>query len=130
VRRGLSEAAAQAASGVAWSGLGAGPPAGRSEAELRADAEAARARAEAFAADPRGRLLAALSELEAVGFAAEAERARAAWRRGFADPAARPSFGEIACAGLALNEIPTAAAREARRALYEIQLEAHARKAA
>src|SRR5689334_21028275 len=76
-RQAAAAAEARRTAGVGWSGLGASPSrAPRSAAEIRADAEAALARAMAFAESPRGRFLLGVRALDQLGYAAQAEKAR------------------------------------------------------
>ncbi|MDB5447220.1 MAG: hypothetical protein JWQ97_2537, partial [Phenylobacterium sp.] len=89
----LAERVAEAAraGGVGWSGLAAQPShPPRGPDEIRADAEAACRRAACFAQSPRGRFLLSLRALEDLGYARQAETARAAFARGFADPEQPP----------------------------------------
>jgi hypothetical protein len=115
-------AAAHRASGVSWSGLAGAAPshAPRSSAEIRADAEAALARAMAFAESPRGRFLLSVRALEQLGYAAQAEKARAAFARGFADPDRPASAAEIGCALNVLARIDQPDARHACLALADL----------
>jgi hypothetical protein len=107
--------------GVSWSGLGAGRPrAPRSPAQIRADAEAALARAAAFADSPRGRFLIAVRALEQAGYAAEAECARAAFARGFADPDRPACPAAIGAALAAVARIGRPEARDACLALADL----------
>jgi hypothetical protein len=118
--RAASRAAeAERARGVNWSGLGPCPaPCARTLDEICRDAEAARARARAFAASPRGRFLSALDGLERAGLAAETAAARAAYARGFADPDRTPCPVELGRALTALAGQPDA--RGACLALAEL----------
>jgi hypothetical protein len=120
------ERAAQARSrGVSWSGLSHAPAAPvRSPERIRADAEAACARAAAFAQSPRGRFLAAVAALEALGLRAEPEAARAAYARGFADPDRPACPTEIGRALTALGRLGHAPAGQACAALAELLAEA------
>jgi hypothetical protein len=120
-RQADARAEARRSGGVAWSGLGAGPSQPpRSAAEIRADAEAALARAEAFAASPRGRFLLGVRALDQLGYAAHAEKARAAFARGFADPDRPACPAEIGVALGALARIDQPPARTACLALAEL----------
>jgi hypothetical protein len=116
-RLSAAEGEAARAAGVGWSGLGPDPARLRSPDEVRADALAACARAQAFAESPRGALLLALRALQDLGWAAQAEAARAAFARGFADPGRPPRLEELACALAILGPIDHAQARAACRAL-------------
>lgn len=123
-RRADDEAEARRGAGVAWSGLGAGPSRPpRSAAEVRAAAEAALKRAAAFAASPRGRFLTNLRALDDLGYAAHAERARAAFARGFADPDRPACASEIGAALSALARIDRPEARTACLALADLLTE-------
>lgn len=118
-----AEAQAEAArgSGVSWSGLGERPSrAPRTPDEVRADAEAALARAAAFAESPRGRFLLAVRALEQLGYAAQAEKARAAFARGFADPDRPACPAAIGAALTALARIDQPDARKACLALADL----------
>ncbi len=111
----------QRSSGVSWSGLRAGPtrPA-RTPEQVRAAADAALARAAAFAESPRGRFLLGLRGLEDLGWASQAESARTAFARGFADPDRPACPAEIGAALCALARIDRPEARAACRALAEL----------
>jgi len=112
---------ARRSSGVSWSGLGAEPSRRpRSAAEIRAAAEAALQRATAFADSPRGRFLLNLRTLDHLGYAAHAERARAAFARGFTDPDRPASASEIGVALTALARLDRPEARTACLALAEL----------
>jgi hypothetical protein len=112
---------AERAGGVAWSGLSATPSRSpRTAAEIRADAEGALARATAFAESPRGRFLLGLRALDQLGYAAQAETARAAFARGFADPDRPACPAEIGAALTVLARLEPAAARSACLALAEL----------
>jgi hypothetical protein len=117
-RRADAQAEARRSGGVAWSGIGAGPP--RSAAQVRADAEAALARAAAFAESPRGRFLLGVRVLDQLGFVAHAEKARAAFARGFVDPDRPACPAEIGAALHALARIDEPHARTACLALAEL----------
>lgn len=123
--RGAGDAAeARRSGGVAWSGLGARPSRPpRSAGEVRAAAEAALRRAAAFAESPRGRFLLNLRALDDLGFSAHAERARAAFARGFADPDRPACAAEIGAALAALTRIDRPEARTACLALTELLTE-------
>jgi hypothetical protein len=115
---------ARRAAGVRWSGLSPDPPAPtRSPEMIRADAEAALARAASFAASPRGRLLHSLAALSAAGAAPQAEGARSAFARGFADPGRPACPAEIGCALDAIGRLALPQARHACRALSDLLLE-------
>jgi hypothetical protein len=119
----LAQARAEAdlAGGVAWSGLStepSRPP--RTAAEMRADAEAALSRATAFAESPRGRFLLNLRALEQLGYAAQAEAARAAFARGFADPDRPACPAEIGGALKVLARLEPPQARGACIALADL----------
>lgn len=92
----------------------------RSEPQIMVDAMAALDRDRAFKASPRGRYLAALAGLDQLGYAAEAERARQAYRRGFEDDRYPVNPREIGCALTILNPIAGQDARDARDALAEL----------
>jgi hypothetical protein len=112
---------ARAERGVTWSGLGAAPVrSGRSAEQVRADAEASRRRAAAFAGSVRGRFLQSLQALEGAGQFGPAETARAAFRRGFADARQPASCVEIVCALAPLVRLEGSAARGACLALAEL----------
>jgi hypothetical protein len=112
---------ARRSAGVSWSGLGAEPSrAPRGPDEIRAAAEAALARAADFATSPRGRFLLALRALENRGYAAQAEAARAAFARGFADPDRPACPAEIGVGLAALARIATSDARSACLALADL----------
>lgn len=118
-------AEARRSAGVAWSGLGAlpsRPP--RNAEEIRAAAEGALQRAAAFAESPRGRLLLALRALDQKGYAAHAERARAAFARGFADPDRPPCPSEIGVALSVLARLDQPEARAGCLALAELLTDA------
>ena len=111
--------------GVAWSGLGGAPLAPpRPLDQVRLDAEAALHRARAFAQTSRGRFLAGLRDLDALGYAAQAEVARAAFARGFADPARPACCAEIGCALNTLARLDLVPAHKACLALAELLTEA------
>jgi hypothetical protein len=111
---------ARRSAGVAWSGLGGETsPSPRTTGEIRAAAEAALARAAAFAESPRGRFLLAVRELEKQGHAAPAEAARSAFARGFAAPERPACPAEIIAALAALARIGPQA-HDACRALAEL----------
>lgn len=97
-------------------------PVYRSEPEIMLAAMEALDRARAFRASPRGRYVAALAGLAELGYAAEAERARQAYHRGFADETRPPNVREIGCALAILNPIAGQDARDARDALAELLL--------
>lgn len=100
--------------GVSWSGLASDiDQAARSAQQLQEEAMAALDAAQAFALTPRGRFLARLEALAQSGHAAAAERARAAFARGFADPQRPACAAEI---GTALSIIARLDAPEAREA--------------
>lgn len=124
-RRAADAVEARRSSGVAWSGLGAQPsrPPRRAE-EIRAAAEAALERAAAFAKSPRGRFLLNLRALDHLGYAAHAERARAAFARGFADPDRPACPSEIGVALAVLTRLDRPEARTACLALAELLTEA------
>jgi hypothetical protein len=120
-RQADTRAEAERASGVSWSGLGARPSRPpRTADEIRADAEAALARATAFAESPRGRFLLAVRALEQLGYAAQAEAARAAFARGFADPDRPACPAAIGAALTTLARIAQPDARQACLALAEL----------
>jgi hypothetical protein len=120
-RRADHAADARRSAGVAWSGLGAQPSRPpRSAQEIRASAEAALHRAAAFAASPRGRFLLNLRTLDQLGYATHAERARAAFARGFADPDRPASPSEIGVALAVLARLDPPEARAACLALAEL----------
>ena len=107
--------------GVAWSGLGpgdAGPA--PAQAELREEARAALARAQAFADSPRGRFLLGVRALDELGYVGPAERARAAFARGFADPERPACPAEIGAALSILARLDRPEARAACLALAEL----------
>jgi hypothetical protein len=120
VRRASHDVDLLRAQGVGWSGLAPSPAPARSADEIHRDARTAHERARAFAADPRGRFLAALTNLEKLGFAKETAAARAAYARGFSDPAAPACPGEIGCALTALARLAAPDARTACLALAEL----------
>lgn len=112
---------AQRGAGVAWSGLGATPPGpARGPEAIRAAAEAALARAEAFAESPRGRFLHCLRALQRRGYTAQAETARTAFARGFADPDRAACPAEIGAALAALGRLDQPESRRACLALTEL----------
>jgi hypothetical protein len=114
-------AEAARARGVRWSGLSATPaPEARTSEQICLDADTARARAAAFAESPRGRFLADLAALEALGYRQEPEAARAAYARGFADPDRPACPAELGCALTALARIDQPQARGACLALAEL----------
>jgi hypothetical protein len=120
-RRADRESEAQRSRGVRWSGLADAPATeGRPPDQIRADAEAAHARALAFLDSPRGRFLASLSAVEALGFRRESQAARAAYARGFADPDRAACPAEIGYALAAVARLEAPAARDACRALAQI----------
>lgn len=124
VRHADDEAEARRAAGVAWSGLGASPSRPpRSAADIRAAAEAALQRAAIFAESPRGRFLTNLRTLDDLGYAAQAERARAAFARGFADPDRPACASEIGVALSALARVDRPQARAACLALADLLTE-------
>jgi hypothetical protein len=121
VRRANDETEARRGAGVAWSGLGAQPSRPpRTADEVRTAAEAALKRAAAFAESPRGRFLLNLRELDHLGYAAQAECARAAFARGFADPDRPACPSEIAVALSLLARLERPEARTACLALAEL----------
>lgn len=112
---------AERGAGVAWSALGPEAPGRRrTRDELRDEARAALARDQAFAGSPRGRFLASLRALEELGYGSAAERARAAFTRGFADPERTACPAEIGTALTALARLDRAEARAACMALSEL----------
>ena len=121
-RQSEARAEAERAGGVTWSGLAAARPSRppRSPEEIRADAEAALQRAMAFAESPRGRFLLAVRALEQQGYAAQAEKARAAFARGFADPDRPACPAAIGQALTALARIGQPDARHACLALADL----------
>lgn len=123
-----ADAAAEAgrSGGVSWSGMGAAARAGRTQDQIHADAEAAAARAAAFAATPRGRFLVALRELSELGYGVEAEKARACYSRGFASADRAPCSTEVGRAIAALVEINHPDARAAVAALGGLLTETRA----
>lgn len=123
-RQASDVAEARRTAGVAWSGLGAQPsrPPRRHE-EIRAAAEAALQRATAFAHSPRGRFLLGLRALDHLGYAAQAECARAAFARGFANPDRPACPAEIGAALTALARIDQVEARTACLALADLLTE-------
>lgn len=122
----ISLAKADQPSGVRWSGMDAEPFRARTIGQMIADADKARKAAES----PRGRFLQALQGVaDYPTWEAAAEKARAAYWRGFADDGRATSVGEIGVALLALNDAPGQAARDAREALAEILIQT-SRKAA
>lgn len=129
VRQRHYAAEARAAAGVRWSGMEPKPETPRSAAEIRADAEVACARADAFARSPRGVFLLAIRQLEQLGYQGAVDKARSACSRGFSDPAKPAIQGEVGVALLALNDIPGPDACTARAALAEILLETGRRAA-
>jgi hypothetical protein len=120
IRRAADEAEASRARGVSWSGLAPTTPVVRSPDEIHREAGAAHMRAMTYAAGPRGRFLAALSELERQGIERETATARAAYARGFADPDAPACPAEIGCALAVLARQAQPAARDACLALAEL----------
>lgn len=125
VRMAEGESERRQTSGVAWSGLGAKPSRPpRSPGEVRAAAEAALQRATAFAESPRGRFLLNLRALDDLGYAAQAERARAAFARGFADPDRAACPSEVGAALAVLTRIDQPQARIACLALTELLTQA------
>lgn len=128
---------AQRSGGVGWSGLGAEPYRGRSEADQRTAAHAAYERVKAFGESPRGRFIMALRQLEQLGYGSHVETARSAFARGFADDRRPASLRDV---GAALRELhfiedlddgaAAVALAEATRALGEILAEQRVRKAA
>lgn len=119
VRQAEARREADRASGVAWSGLsGDVVDVARSEEQFLEEAVAALDSARAFAASSRGRFLAGLNALEELGYAGAAERARAAFNRGFADPEAPACPAEIGAALAAIGRLPEA--RAACLALVEL----------
>lgn len=124
-RQADDDAEARRYAGVAWSGLGTQPTrAPRTPQEIRAAAESALARAAAFAESPRGRFLLNLRILDQLGYAAHAERARAAFARGFADPERPACPSEIGAALAVLARLDPPEAREACLALAELLTDA------
>jgi len=120
-RQAAAQAEARRGRGVAWSGLTAQPSRPpRTAADVRADAEAALARARAFAASSRGRFLLAVRALDQLGYAAQAEQARSAFARGFADPDRPACPAEIGAALAILARLPVTDARNACLALAEL----------
>lgn len=121
-----ADAAAEAArsGGVSWSGTVA--RVGRTQDQIHADAEAAAARATAFAASPRGQFLVALLELSELGYGVEAEKARACYSRGFASADRAPCSTEVGRAIAALVEINHPDARAAVAALGGLLTETRA----
>lgn len=129
VRRAAHESEASRNGGVSWSGMGSEPFRGRSDEQITDAALAAADRAEAFRKSPRGVFLAALREITEISYGEEAEKARAAYYRGFKDDRLPINQAEVAIALLVLDEVPGSDARKARKALCELLIEAH-RKAA
>lgn len=107
--------------GVAFSGsVPLTPPRERSDAERLLAAKAAYSVKKQFAASSRGRFLAAVAAIQTTEtmYAYEAEIARKAYSRGFADE--NVSTHEIGVALEALAAIPGTNAAEARQALAEL----------
>ena len=121
VRQADARREADRTSGVTWSGFASDiDKAARSAQQLREEAAAALDAAQAFALSPRGRFLASLETLEQSGHGAAAERARAAFARGFSDPQRRPCPAEIGTALTALARLEAPDARDACVALSEL----------
>jgi hypothetical protein len=122
VRQARRRAEAETGGGVSWSGLAGEistrPP--RGPEEIRADADAALARAAAFAHSARGRFLRSVRALERLGCVAEAETGLNAFARGFADPDRPACPAEIGVALTALARIERPEARQACLALAEL----------
>lgn len=107
--------------GVAWGGLTAAVYEFPSDAKIEAEAEARLTVRERFAASSRGRFLAALNKIRDAGvYAYEAEVARKAYDRGFADENAPISTHEIGAALEALAAVIGQDGAEARLALAEL----------
>lgn len=124
-RRAGDAAEARRSAGVAWSGLGAHPSRPpRTADEIRAAAEAALRRAAAFTDSPRGRFLLSLRALDQLGYTAHAERARAAFARGFADPDRPACPSEIGAALSVLARLERPEARTACLALADLLTDA------
>jgi hypothetical protein len=124
-RQASDAAEAGRSAGVAWSGLGVLPSrAARTADEIRAAAEAALHRAAAFAESARGRFLLSLRALDQLGYTADAERARAAFARGFANPDRLACPSEIGVALTVLARLDQPAARAACLALAELLTDA------
>ena len=122
VRQTAARAEGERGEGVRWSGLAAEPNSRppRTIDEVRAEAEAEQARSQAFAQSPRGRFLGAVRALELLGYDASAEKARAAYARGFAELDRPACPAEIGAALTALARVVQPQAREACLALAEL----------
>jgi hypothetical protein len=107
-------------SGARWSGLDPEPFTPRTDAEIAARAQAEYEHINGFLRSSRGVFLGCLRELEQLGWPAEAEAARSAYGRGFADAGRPPIQAEIARALAILTPIDQPAAREAVEALRAI----------
>ncbi|MDB5445655.1 MAG: hypothetical protein JWQ97_972 [Phenylobacterium sp.] len=116
-------------SGVCYGGMGPAPRTPRTREQVRADAEGAARTASAFAKSPRGRFLLAIRELENLGWAAEAERARSAMSRGFARPDEPADPREVGVALASIEPINHPDARMACMALAELLIVAVAHAA-
>lgn len=121
-RKEQAEREARRGRGVCWSGLN-GPATfePRSDAEIVAAANRAMTISERFAHSSRGRFMTAIANIQRAGvYAYDAEIARKAYSRGFADPNRPICTHEIGVALEALAAIPGADANEARQALAEL----------
>ena len=81
-------------------------------------------RAAAFTDSPRGRFLLSLRALDQLGYTAHAERARAAFARGFADPDRPACPSEIGAALSVLARLERPEARTACLALADLLTDA------
>lgn len=107
-------------SGVHYSGTEPSSWSEPTDAEIRARAAAEQARAAAWAQSPRGRFLEALRGLEdGGGYAAEVDKVRSAYSRGFASPDRPASPKEV---GVALAIIAPINTHDARMAIEAIGL--------
>lgn len=88
--------------------------------QIKAEGVAAYRKAIAFAESPRGRFLTALRELQNLGYADEADKARACMSRGFADERWPAYAAELGYAIATLERVNHLAARAAVLALAEI----------
>lgn len=109
--------------GVCWGGMGAEPYQPRTAAQIAEAASDKAVRDADFWQSPRGVFVRAINNIAKTGaYTAEAERARAAYNRGFADATQPAGSSEVGCALLALNEVPGRDGIRARAALAELLL--------
>jgi hypothetical protein len=109
-------------SGVSWSGMGPAPYVPRSPAEVLNAAREREAQMSAFCKSPRGRLVQAIRELDAIGYCIEADQLYGIYSRSLANSEAPLDTEAVGAAIVVANKLPRSAARECVDALAELLL--------